>query len=130
MEITNQLYICFGIPLMGLFLYYKLFDKVEDNTIFYIGFLSTINFFLWFSEIFTIRYWGMSAFNILGFLYLLILAPILSIGFSYWLFIRRKTLTRYYYSLITSVGYVLIVWGLPFFLLIFVIVFKNFLSIP
>jgi hypothetical protein len=122
MEIANQLFICFGIPLMGLFLYCILFAKIENKTVFYIGVFSTMNFLLWFSELFTIRYWGMSILNILGFLYLLIVAPVLSVGVSYWVIVRRDTLTlaHFVFPLMASMSYVAIFWGIPLVTLIFV----------
>jgi hypothetical protein len=51
--------------------------------------------------------------NIPGFLYLLIVAPILSVGFGYWIYIRRKTRTHHQYSLFASMGYVFIFWVVP-----------------
>ena len=43
MKFTFQLLICVGIPLTGISLYNKLFSKVEDNIVFQIGFVNTID---------------------------------------------------------------------------------------
>ncbi len=81
MKLTLQLFICFGIPLIAIFLYHKLFSNVEDNVVFQIGFVNTINYLLWFLQITTIAFFGYSGMGMLLSLYLMFIAPILSFGF-------------------------------------------------
>ncbi len=106
MQKTIELFVCFGIPLIVVFLYFKAFAKVEDNTIFHIGLTNTATYCLWFSEIMTARFWGVSGMHLLGLIYLLFIAPILTIGFSYWFFVNKSELKRHRYALISSMIYV------------------------
>jgi hypothetical protein len=125
MILADQLYLCFGIPLMGLFLYYKCASKIPDETVFRLGFLNTFNFLLWFSQLFMIRYRGLSGLHVLGFIYLLLVAPMISLGSSYWLFAHRKTLPHYRYALVTGTAYFLLFWGLPFLLIVAAAMFNR-----
>lgn len=105
MKLTFQLFICSGIPLIGIFLYHKLFSRVEDNVVFQIGFVNTINYLLWFLQISTIAFFGYSGMGMLLSLYLIFIAPILSLGFLYWILLHRKDLVNYRYALFTSISY-------------------------
>lgn len=105
MDVIMRFIICFGIPLIGIFLYHKWFSKVEDNTVFQIGFVNTINYLLWFLQISTIAFFGYSGMGMLLSLYLMFIAPILSFGFSYWILLHRRDLVDYRYALFTSISY-------------------------
>ena len=118
MRFAVQLFICFIIPLAGGFLYYKLSAKVEDNTVFKIGLIATINYLLLILQILTIRFWEMSGMNILIWFYLAFVAPVLLIGFIFWIWQNRKFLIQHYYALFSSIVYlaVILVFIIGFFL--------------
>ncbi|MCU1287796.1 MAG: hypothetical protein JWN60_25 [Acidobacteria bacterium] len=109
METFTPLFICFGIPLIGVVVYAKLFAGVPDNTIFKIGLVNTINYLGWFSVFSTVYLLGLSGMAILGFSYLICIAPILSIGFSYWILLHKSELTNYRYALFTSISYIVLI---------------------
>lgn len=106
MEII-KLFTCFGIPLIGIFLYFKRFSAIEDNVVFHIGLVNTINYLGWFA-IFSTTYFfgGVSGLTILGFSYLVCIAPIFSIGFTYWILLHKNDLSQYYYALFSSILYI------------------------
>ena len=105
MKLTAEIFVCFGIPFLAVLFYLNKFCFV-DSSLFKIGLANTINFALCFSEVFTIGFWGMSGLNILIFLYLIFIAPILSIGFSYYIWVNKKDLVSYKYALISSLIYI------------------------
>ena len=64
-----------------------------------------INYLLWFLQIATVMFFGYSGMGMLLSLYLMFIAPILSVGFLYWIMFHRKNLVFYRYALITSTVY-------------------------
>ncbi len=118
MKFAFQIFVCFGVPLVGVILYAKIFARIEDNLVFQIGLFNTTNYLGWFSIFSTIYFWGLSGLAILGFSYLVCLAPILSIGFSFWLVLHKNELANYRYALFTSISYIVVVmcfFGLIYF---------------
>lgn len=109
MRLVFELFICFGVPLIGVIIYTKLSAGVEDNIIFKIGFINTIHYLGWFSAFSTVYFGGISGMAALGLLYLISIAPILSFGFLYWILLHRSKLTDYRYALFTSISYIVLV---------------------
>jgi len=120
MEITIKLFVCFGIPIIGIFLYHKIFSALEDNTVFHIGLVNTINYLGWFAVLSTTFFFGgLSGLTILGFSYLVCIAPILSIGFTYWILLHKNELVQYRYALSTSIIYIASIFTLLAGILLF-----------
>lgn len=117
MRLAFQFFVCFGIPVAGIILYTKIFTEVEDIIIFKIGFINTIHYLALFSIFLTLYFWGMSGIAVLGFLYLVCVAPILSFSFSYWILLHKNKLADYQYALFTSISYIILI--LCFFSLIY-----------
>ncbi|MBX7170569.1 MAG: hypothetical protein K1X72_06395 [Pyrinomonadaceae bacterium] len=113
MKFILELFICFIFPIIVIAFYFKKFASLEDS-VFKIGLINTINFMLWFSQILTIRFWGMSGLNSLIFLYLIFIAPILSIGFCYYIFSNKKYLAKFQFPLASSVANI----GLPLIIIL------------
>lgn len=110
MNFLLQLFVCFGIPLFGLFFYFKLFGKIQDAAVFKIGLITTINYLLWFTNVSTIYYGGVSGLNTLALLYLVFGAPLFSVGFIYYILRNRRILTKYHYALYSSFLYLAIIF--------------------
>lgn len=105
MEIIKFL-VCLGVPSASVFLYFKWFSAVKDNVVFHIGLVNTINYSGWFAVFSTMYFFGgLSGLAVFGFAYLVCIAPILSIGFTYWILLYKENLSDYYYALFTSVIY-------------------------
>lgn len=101
MKQAAEIIIVFGIPILAVVFYLIKFSYLEV-AVYKMGLANTITLAFWFFQIFTIRLWGMSGLHALIFLYLGLIAPILSIGFCYYIWVNRKELVGYKFVLISS----------------------------
>lgn len=123
MEVLIPLLIYLAVPLIGLFISLKLFENIDDNTIYFISLINVAHFGGWLLILLTGLFWYWSGMAFLGGFYLVTFAPILSIGFFYWLIKNKRNLTRYKYALISSIIYIAFVFLL--FILIFIDIAKT-----
>lgn len=105
MESIVPLIIYVGVPLAGLLIFRKTFENVEDNAVYFISLINTAHFGGWILILLTGAFWYWSGMAALGFFYLIFIAPLLSIGFAYWLLKHKAGLEHYEYALISSTIY-------------------------
>jgi len=101
MKTALEIFTGFGFPFFAIVFYLIKFSKLEA-AVYKMGLVNTVTLALWFSSILTILFWGVSGIHYLAFFYLILIAPILSIGFCYYIWINRKELVGYKFVLITS----------------------------
>lgn len=127
-EEALKMFFVFGVPVFGAGLYHAFFSRVRDTTIYRTGLMTTIHFLLWFS-IFTAVSAGYGNGYLIAVivLYLILVAPLISIALARFIKRNRHSDPDRYYAYHGSIAYAVIVWGLlavPFMVLFGVRIFN------